>query len=78
MRRPYRRPYHWLAVIPPLGLLSGALLVNRVRPLVLGLPLLLAWIVLWVVLTAATMGLIYTLDRRRGGSDGGDVEGERR
>lgn len=36
--------------------------VNRTEPLVLGMPLVLAWIVMWVVLTAAIMGIIYRLD----------------
>jgi hypothetical protein len=52
----------WLAVLPFLGILGGAFVFNRVTPLVLGLPLLLAWIVLWVLLTAAIMGLIYWCD----------------
>jgi hypothetical protein len=58
------RPYHWLAALPTLGFLSGPLVANRVRPLVLGLPFLLFWIVAWVVATSAIMWLIYLLDRR--------------
>ena len=57
--------YRWLAVIPPLGLLAGPFVVNRVRPFVLGLPLLLAWCVAWVFVTSATMALIFALDRAR-------------
>ena len=52
----------WLAVLPFLGILGGAFVFNRVTPLVLGLPVLLAWIVLWVLLTAAIMGFIYWCD----------------
>jgi hypothetical protein len=59
-----RRPYHWLAVIPPLGMLGGVPFANRVRTLVLGWPFLLLWIVAWVILTAGCMALIYGLDRR--------------
>jgi len=63
--RPRRlRPFHWLAVIPPVALLGGIPFVNRVEPYVLGLPLLLFWIVLWVVLTSVTMSVILVLDRR--------------
>ncbi len=63
--RPHRlRPFHFLAIIPPVALLGGIPFVNRVEPLVLGLPFLLFWIVLWVVVTSVTMGLILLLDRR--------------
>jgi len=58
------RPFHWLAVIPPVALLAGIPFANRVEPYVLGLPFLLFWIVLWVVLTSVTMGVILLLDRR--------------
>jgi len=52
----------WLAAIPFIGILGGAFLFNRVAPLVLGMPVLLAWIVLWILLTAAIMALVYRLD----------------
>jgi xanthosine utilization system XapX-like protein len=52
----------FLAVLPFLGILVGVPLLNRVEPLVLGMPLVLAWIVLWVVLTAVIMMVIYRLD----------------
>lgn len=58
------RAYHWLSVVPIAGLLGGLPFVNRVEPYVFGLPLLMAWIVGWVVATSAVMGLIYWLDRR--------------
>ena len=59
----------WLALVPFIGMLGGPFFVNRVTPFVLGMPFLLAWIVLWVVLTSAIMALIYRLDpenRREG------------
>jgi len=58
------RAYHWLALVPPLGMLGGVPFANRVHRLVLGLPFLLLWIVIWVVLTAACMALFYSLDHR--------------
>jgi len=62
---PFRlRPYHWLAVVPPTGMLVGVPFANRVQTLVLGLPFLLFWIAGWVVLTAACMTLLYALDHR--------------
>jgi len=45
-------------------MLGGVPFVNRVEPWVFGLPLLLAWVLVWVLLTSATMWLIYALDRR--------------
>ena len=52
----------WLAALPFLGMLIGPVFLNRVQPLVFGLPLLLAWLVLWVVLTSAIMAVIYAFD----------------
>jgi hypothetical protein len=52
----------WLAVLPFLGILGGVFFANRVTPLVLGMPFLLAWIVLWILLSAAIMALIYWSD----------------
>jgi xanthosine utilization system XapX-like protein len=56
------RYVRWLAVLPFLGILVGTPLLNRVEPLVFGLPLILAWIVLWIILTAAIMTFIYLTD----------------
>jgi xanthosine utilization system XapX-like protein len=52
----------WLALLPFLGILVGTPLLNRVEPLVLGMPLILAWIVLWIVLTGVIMTIIYLAD----------------
>jgi xanthosine utilization system XapX-like protein len=52
----------FLALLPFLGILVGVPLLNQVEPLVLGMPLILAWIVLWVVLTAVIMAIIYCCD----------------
>lgn len=57
------RLYRWLAVLPPLGLLVGVPLVNRPRPLILGLPPLMAWIILWILVTPVVLGVIFALDR---------------
>jgi hypothetical protein len=56
------RPLYLLAVLPFLGLLGGIPFVNRVTPFVLGLPFILFWIVVWVVLTSVIMWVIYSLD----------------
>ena len=52
----------WLAALPFLGMLIGPVFLNRAQPLVLGMPLLLAWLVMWVVLTSAIMAVIYAFD----------------
>jgi hypothetical protein len=59
------RPYYWLALIPPLGMLAGIPFVNRANPHVLGLPPLLAWMIAWILITPIIMGVILMLDRRR-------------
>jgi hypothetical protein len=57
------RLYRWLAVIPPLGMLGGVPFVNRPRPLILGMPPLMAWIILWILVTPVVLGVIFALDR---------------
>lgn len=56
------KPIHLLGAIPFLGILGGIFFVNRVTPYVLGMPFILFWLVLWVVLISATMAVIYRLD----------------
>ncbi|MCJ2052988.1 DUF3311 domain-containing protein [Methylobacterium sp. J-070] len=63
------RHLRWLAVLPFLGILLGPFLLNRVEPFVLGLPLLLAWLVLCVIGTSAVMGVIYLTDPERRAPD---------
>jgi hypothetical protein len=57
--------YHALALLPTIGMLGGLPFANRVYPLVLGLPFLMAWIVGWVIATSALMACILMLDRAR-------------
>ncbi len=52
----------WLAVLPFLGILGGVPFLNHVEPMVLGMPLLLAWVVLWIVLTSVVMAIVYLCD----------------
>ncbi|MBS0641079.1 MAG: DUF3311 domain-containing protein [Proteobacteria bacterium] len=52
----------WLAVLPFLGVLIGVPLLNQVEPMVLGMPFVLAWLVMWIVVSAAIMTIIYTVD----------------
>jgi hypothetical protein len=60
------RRYHLLALLPALGMLGGLPFANRVHPMVLGLPFLMAWLVGWVLATAGIMAFILRLDRLNG------------
>lgn len=52
----------WLGVLPFIGMLGGIPFVNRVEPFVLGMPFVLFWIVLWVVLTSVIMAFLNNID----------------
>ena len=55
-----------VAAIPVLALTFGVPLVNRDDPHVLGLPFVLAWIVVWIAVLPAFLWFIPTkLERRR-------------
>ena len=56
------RNIRWIAIIPFLALIVGPFFVNRAAPLVLGLPVLLAWIVAWILLTSLIMAASYAAD----------------
>ncbi len=58
------RPYRWLALLPTLALCVGAPLIDRLHATVAGVPLLLVWIVAWLLLTSVIMAVIAALDRR--------------
>ena len=51
-----------LAALPFIGILLGVPFVNRVEPVLLGMPFVLGWIVAWVVLSSIIMAIIYRLD----------------
>jgi uncharacterized protein DUF3311 len=51
-----------LACLPFIGILGGASFANRAEPFVLGMPFLMAWIVICVVASSAIMAVIYALD----------------
>jgi hypothetical protein len=54
-----------LAAVPVVMLTLAIPFANRVEPRVFGLPFLLAWIVLWILLTPAFLGAVSRLDRSR-------------
>ncbi|MGH8278669.1 MAG: DUF3311 domain-containing protein [Gammaproteobacteria bacterium] len=53
-----------LGLLPFVAILVGVFFVNRVTPLVLGLPFLLFWIISWTIITAGLMLVVYKLDPR--------------
>ncbi|PWI58290.1 DUF3311 domain-containing protein [Sulfoacidibacillus thermotolerans] len=61
----------WLALVPVLGILIGVSFANHVTPYVLGMPFLFFYIVLWVILSALSMAVIYKWDPQNQ-SRGGD------
>ncbi len=52
------------AAIPVVALVGGLPFANRLEPVLLGMPFLLAWILGWVALTPAFLGLAYLVHRR--------------
>jgi hypothetical protein len=52
------------AAIPALALTVALPFVNRIEPVILGLPLLLFWTVAWVAATPGFLWLAYLIQRR--------------
>jgi len=63
------------ASVPVLALIAALPFVNRLEPVVLGLPFLLFWILGWVLATPALLGVAYIIGRR---ADEGDAGGSHR
>ncbi|MBT2696273.1 DUF3311 domain-containing protein [Bacillus sp. ISL-40] len=51
-----------IAIIPFIGLLGGVPFANKVTPYVFGMPFVLFYIVLWVVITSGIMAIVFKLD----------------
>ncbi|MGG3470621.1 DUF3311 domain-containing protein [Neobacillus pocheonensis] len=51
-----------LALLPFIGLLGGVPFANKVTPYIFGMPFVLFYIVLWVVLTSGIMALVFKMD----------------
>jgi hypothetical protein len=54
-----------LALVPFVGMCFSVPLWDRVTPRVLGLPFNLFWIVAWLALTPALMGIVYRIEKKR-------------
>ena len=59
------RPHHVIALIPVVWVLGAPWFANRIEPFVLGMPFLLAWIVIGTLLSSASMALIGAIDRQQ-------------
>ncbi|SPK70273.1 Uncharacterized membrane protein YhjC (plasmid) [Cupriavidus taiwanensis] len=58
------RPIHLLALLPAAGVLIGPFFLNRVTPQILGMPFLLGWLSLNLVLTSVVMAIIFHSDSK--------------
>lgn len=52
-------------MVPILALTLGIPFANRVEPRIAGLPFLLAYIVIWILLTPAFLFAVYRSEHRR-------------
>jgi len=66
------------AAIPVVALIAGLPFVNRLEPVLLGLPFLLFWTVGWVLATPALLAVAYLIARRADEGDGGGSRGDGR
>lgn len=60
-----------LALIPFVGILGGTYFANKVTPYIFGMPFLLGYCVIWVVITTILMTIIYNIDPK---NKEGDVQ----
>jgi len=58
--------------IPFLTLVFALPFVNRIKPVILGLPFVLFWILLWVVLTPAVLWAAYKIEKKHNPPDDED------
>ncbi|MGE6376925.1 DUF3311 domain-containing protein [Peribacillus muralis] len=56
------KPVYLLGLIPFIGILVGSVFASKVNVIVLGMPFLLFWHTLWLVISSGIMLIIYKLD----------------
>jgi hypothetical protein len=61
-----------LGAVPLVTLVFGLPFVNRVKPMILGLPFLLFWILFWVLMTPLALYLAYRAEKKYRDSKGDD------
>ncbi len=63
-----------LGAIPFITLVFALPLVNRIKPVVFGLPFILFWILTWVILTPFILFIAYTLERKLNKTEDGEED----
>ncbi|WP_268875920.1 DUF3311 domain-containing protein [Gottfriedia acidiceleris] len=58
-----------LLIVPFIGMCVLLPLANRIEPFFLGVPFLLFWIVLWMILSSVILFIVYKLDSTNKGSE---------
>jgi hypothetical protein len=61
-----------LGCIPFIALVFALPLVNRIEPMILGLPFLLFWIISWIILTPLILFVAYILEKKFNPPEEGD------
>lgn len=59
-----RRAAAWIAAIPAVALTFAVPFVNRDDPHVLGMPFVLAWILVWIALTPLFLWAVHRATKR--------------
>ncbi|MGG1679585.1 DUF3311 domain-containing protein [Neobacillus sp. NRS-1170] len=58
-----------LLIIPFIGMCVLLPVADRIEPYILGVPFLLFWIVLWMILSSVVLFIVYKLDPANKGSE---------
>jgi hypothetical protein len=61
-----------LGFIPFLTLVLALPFVNRIKPMILGLPFILFWILFWVAMTPLVLWIAYRLEQKFNSPKDGD------
>jgi hypothetical protein len=64
MQAPHTAASVVLAAIPAIALTIGVPFANQTEPRVLGMPFLLVYIIVWILLTPAFMYAVYRIEHR--------------
>jgi hypothetical protein len=64
-----RKYVQLLLIIPFIGMCVLLPVADRIEPYILGLPFLLFWIVLWMILSSVVLLIVYKLDPANKGSE---------
>lgn len=68
--------FRYLAILPVAAVVLGPFVGNRVAPMVLGMPFLMAWMSLSLALTSVVMAAVYWLDPANAGTERDEEQGQ--